>query len=95
MTYLKDLARRVSELQGPDRHMTTGELATRLGVTPATLRKWKKRGDLKLAPRGRSGQGRGNECLWTPEACLEAMRRRDERRTSGHRTAALIARREA
>ena len=68
-------------------YCTTGELATRLGVTAATLRKWKKRGDLPNAPQGQSGQGRGNECLWSPEAQQDAKARRDERRGSGRRKA--------
>jgi len=70
----------------PDaRHMPTGELARTLGLSASTLRKWKKRGDIPDAPKGQAGQGRSNECLWSPLAQQQARERRDERRTAGRR----------
>jgi len=60
-------------------HITTGELATKLGIGVGNLRKWKARGHLRLAPQGVHGQGRGNECLWSPEAQAEARWYRDHR----------------
>jgi hypothetical protein len=62
-----------------DELLTTGELATRLGVTADNLRKWKARGHLKLEPKGTSGQGRSVECMWSPEAQEEARWYRDHR----------------
>jgi len=64
---------------------TTGEVATICGVKPYTIRKWIMRGDLPLAPRGRSGQGRGNESLWSPEAFEQVMIRASEHRSTGFR----------
>lgn len=68
-----------------DREIPTSELARLAGVTTATLRKWKARGDLKLAPRSRSGAGRGNEAHWSPEAVKEVLRRASENRTTAYR----------
>ena len=55
-----------------DRELSTSELATRLGIAPDLLRKWKARGFLKKAPQGVSGQGRSVECFWSEEAAEEA-----------------------
>lgn len=66
--------------------LSTSELAHRVGVTPATLRKWKKRGDLPSAPKGRSGQGRSVECMWSPKAQDEVIARANEARGPGPRS---------
>jgi uncharacterized protein YjcR len=73
----------MSERDG--RPMLTGELAKLLGLSPNTLRKWKKRGDIPDAPQGKSGQGRGNECSWSPLAQQQARDRRDEQRRAGRK----------
>lgn len=54
------------------RDIPTSQAAAAVGVEPDVLRKWKMRGFLKLAPQGVSGQGRGVECYWSPEAVAEA-----------------------
>ncbi|WP_370191833.1 MerR family transcriptional regulator [Bradyrhizobium elkanii] len=51
---------------------TTSEVAALLGIKAENLRKWKRRGLLKLAPQGVSGQGRSVECMWSAEAVQEA-----------------------
>ena len=64
---------------------TTAEVALLCGVPPYALRKWSNRGDLPHAPRGVSGQGRGNELLWSPEAVQEALARSKEVRGHDYR----------
>lgn len=54
------------------KNVPTSEAARIAGVAPDVLRKWKMRGFLKLAPQGVSGQGRGVECYWSPDAVAEA-----------------------
>jgi transposase-like protein len=44
---------------------TTSDVARDLGMSAQLLRNWKRRGHLKLAPPGVSGQGRSVECIWT------------------------------
>jgi hypothetical protein len=61
------------------REMTTSELAARLDIAPDLIRKWKARGLLPLAPGGVSGQGRGNESRWSPEAVAEVEMIADSR----------------
>lgn len=68
-----------------DRELPTSEVARLCGVKPYLLRKWKMRGDLKLAPRSYAGAGRGNGAHWPPEAVREAMKRAAEHRTGGYR----------
>lgn len=70
------------------RERTTSEVAKEIGIQPELLRKWKKRGLLKLAPQGVSGQGRSVECMWSEEAFSEAKERWEadiprRRRTGG------------
>lgn len=79
MTQAPDLQQMV------EREIPTSEVALRAGVSVVTIRKWKMRGDLKLAPRSRAGAGRGNEARWTPEAVAEVIARAQEHRTSGYR----------
>ena len=64
---------------------TTAEVAMMAGVSVATIRKWKKRGDLPSAPIGRPGMGRGNECMWDEAASQEVIARANERRSTGFR----------
>lgn len=68
-----------------ERELPTSEVARLVGVQPYLLRKWKMRGDLKLAPRSVAGAGRGNEAHWSPEAVEEVRLRVAEHRTTGHR----------
>jgi transposase len=67
------------------RELPTSEVAKLAGVTAATIRKWKKRGDLKLAPHSYAGAGRGNEAMWSSEAVEEVLKRAKENRNSGYR----------
>lgn len=73
-----------------ERH-TTAEVALLCGVTVATIRKWKARGDLPSAPSGRAGQGRGNECYWTDAGVAEAKARAAENRNGGYRRTPALA----
>jgi hypothetical protein len=61
---------------------TTGEVAAICGVPPRTVRKWVARGDIPSGPKGASGQGRGNELLWSVDAVAQAISRSKEVR--GH-----------
>lgn len=68
--------------------LSTSEVAREVGVPADLIRKWKNRGFLKLAPQGVPGQGRGVECLWSPEAVVEVIecartRQRTKPRTRG------------
>lgn len=67
------------------RELPTSEVAKLAGVQPYLLRKWKMRGDLKLAPHAYAGAGRGNEAMWSPEAVAEVLARAAEHRRSGPR----------
>lgn len=49
------------------------EVAKLCGVHWVTLKRWKARGTLRLAPKGRPGDGRGNELWWSKEAVQEAV----------------------
>lgn len=62
--------------------LPTGEVAKRLGCSPRSLRRWVHRGDIPDGPRGVSGQGAGNELLWSPIALEQARKRSLE--TRGH-----------
>ena len=70
-----------------ERELPTSEVARLCGVKPYLLRKWKMRGDLKLAPTSYAGAGRGNEAYWSPEAVREAIARAGEHRNGGFRRA--------
>ena len=74
-----------AELKAGERELPTSEVAKLLGVKPYLLRKWKMRGDLKLAPRAYAGAGRGNEAMWSAAAIAEARARAMEHRNGGFR----------
>ena len=65
--------------------LTTAELASRLGITVDLLKKWKRKGDIPSGPKGRHGQGGGNQNMWSEQAQREAFARKAEARTVAYR----------
>jgi len=58
--------------------MTTNEMLFFTGSTWEQVKWLRRSGQLRLAPRGKSGAGKGNSMDWNPEAVAEVLIRRVE-----------------